>query len=91
VPARWTEKREESASFRTSVRVTGVDDLGVITRIHEMLASYRITLRNFNYENRDGLFEGIIHIYVPNVNTLNGLIKNIQTIKGVVRAVRYEK
>jgi GTP pyrophosphokinase len=91
VPARWTEKREESASFRTSVRVTGVNDLGVITRIHEMLASYRITLRNFNYENRDGMFEGIIDIYVPNVNTLNGLIKNIQSIKGVVRAARYEK
>lgn len=91
VPARWTDKREESVSFRTAIRVTGVDDLGVITRIHEVLDSSRVTLRNFNYENRDGLFEGIIHIYVPNLNILNGLIKKIQSLKGVLKAARYDK
>ena len=91
IQARWTEKREESASFRTAIRVTGIDDLGVITRIHEVLDSSRVTLRNFNYENRDGLFEGVIQIYVPNVNALNGLIKKIKSVKGVVRAARYDK
>ncbi len=90
VMAKWTMS-EESASFQTAVRVTGTDDHSMITRIHDVIASYRVTLRNFSYETNDGLFEVIVYLFVPNTNTLNGLIKKLLTIKGVHKAARYDK
>jgi GTP pyrophosphokinase len=90
VMARWTVG-EDSASFQTAIKITGIDDLGMITRIHEAISSYRVTLRNFNYENRDGMFEGMIYLFVSNINVLNGLIKKLQSLKGVIRAARYDK
>jgi len=90
VMARWTTG-EESAAFQTAIRITGIDDHSMITRIHETISSYRVTLRNFSYENRDGMFEGMIYLFVSNINILNGLIKKLQSLKGVIRASRYDK
>jgi len=90
VMARWTSG-EEGAAFQTAIRITGIDDHGMITRIHDVISSYRVSLRNFSYENRDGMFEGMIYIYVSNTNMLNGLIKKLQSIKGVIRASRFDK
>jgi GTP pyrophosphokinase len=90
VTARWTQG-DESAAFQTAIKITGIDDIGMITRIHETLSSYRLTLRNFSYENKDGLFEGMIYLLVSNTNTLSGLIKKLQSIKGVIKATRHDK
>lgn len=90
VMARWTDK-EESAAFQTVIRISGVDDHAMITRIHEVLSESKVTLRNFSYENKDGLFEGKVHLFVPNTNTLNGLIKKLETINGVLKAGRHSR
>ncbi len=87
--ARWT-KMEESPAFRTGIRITGIDDHAMITKIHDVLTSYKVSLRNFKYDNHDGMFEGILYLFVPNINILNGLIKKIQSIEGVLKATRYD-
>lgn len=90
VIARWT-RNEESAAFQTAIRITGIDDHGMINRIHDTISKYHVTMRNFSYENRDGMFEGMIYLLVPNINTMNGLIKKLQSLKGVIKAVRHDK
>lgn len=90
VMARWTTG-DQNAAFQTAIRITGIDDHSMITRIQDALSSYRVTLRNFNYEIRDGMFEGMIYLLVSNINTLNGLIKKLQSVKGVIKASRYDK
>ncbi|MBS0012194.1 MAG: bifunctional (p)ppGpp synthetase/guanosine-3',5'-bis(diphosphate) 3'-pyrophosphohydrolase [Bacteroidales bacterium] len=87
--ARWT-KMDESPAFQTGIRIVGVDDHAMITKIYDVLSSYKVSLRNFKYENHDGMFEGIVYLYVPNTNTLNGLIKKIVAIEGVLKASRYD-
>ncbi len=87
--ARWT-KVEESPAFQTGIRIVGVDDHAMITKIYEVLTSYKVSLRNFKYENHDGMFEGIVYLFVPNTNILNGLIKKIASIDGVLKANRYD-
>ena len=87
--ARWT-KVEESPSFQTGIRIVGIDDHAMITKIYEVLTSYKISLRNFKYENHDGMFEGIVYLFVPNTNILNGLINKIASIDGVLKANRYD-
>lgn len=87
--ARWT-KVEDSPAFQTGIRIVGIDDHAMITKIYDVLTSYKVNLRNFKYENHDGMFEGIIYLFVPNVNVLNGLIKKIISIEGVLKATRYD-
>jgi len=62
----------------------------MITKIYEVLTSYKVSLRNFKYENNDGMFEGIVYLFVPNTNILNGLINKIASIDGVLKANRYD-
>jgi len=87
--ARWT-KIEESPAFQTGIKIVGIDDHAMITKIYEVLTSYKVSLRNFSYENNNGMFEGVVYLYVPNTNILNGLIKKILSIDGVLKASRYD-
>ncbi|HDZ41916.1 MAG TPA: bifunctional (p)ppGpp synthetase/guanosine-3',5'-bis(diphosphate) 3'-pyrophosphohydrolase [Bacteroidetes bacterium] len=86
--ARWT-KVKDSPAFQTGIRIIGIDDHAMISKIYDVLTSYKVSLRNFKYENHDGMFEGIVYLYVPNINILNGLIKKIVSIEGVLKASRY--
>ncbi len=90
IMARWT-KGEEGGAFQTSVKISGINDHAMISKIHEVVSSYRVTLRNFNYQNNYGMFEGTVYLFVPNINTLNGLIKKLLSIKGVLKAVRIDR
>lgn len=90
VMAKWTTG-EELAAFHTAIKISGVDDHAMITRIHEVISETGATLRNFTYENKDGSFEGLVHLFVPNTNMLKGLIKKLQGINGVLKASRYSR
>ena len=38
----------------------------------------------------NGLFEGRIELLVPNINFLYGIIKKIQSVKGITRVTRVD-
>ena len=87
--ARWT-RLDTSRGFLTSVRLTGVENLGIVARISDILSGYKVSVKNFSYRMDNGLFEGKIELLVPNVNVLYGIIKKIQAVKGITRATRIE-
>ncbi|MRR19263.1 bifunctional (p)ppGpp synthetase/guanosine-3',5'-bis(diphosphate) 3'-pyrophosphohydrolase [bacterium] len=87
--ARWT-RLDASRGFLTSVRLAGVENLGIVTRISEILSEYKVSVKNFTYKMDNGLFEGRIDLLVPNVNVLYGLIKKIQSVKGISRVTRVD-
>jgi guanosine-3',5'-bis(diphosphate) 3'-pyrophosphohydrolase len=89
VMARWT-KSKNSPSFFTAIKVSGIDDIGIVNKISEVLAQFKVNVRSFNYNLEDGLFEGKINLYIANTNILHGVIKKIQAIKGVLKATRYD-
>jgi GTP pyrophosphokinase len=90
VRARWT-RLDSSRGFLSSVRLTGVENLGIVTRISELLSGYRgVTVKNFTYSMNNGLFEGRIELLVPNINILYGIIKKIQSVKGITRVTRMD-
>jgi GTP diphosphokinase / guanosine-3',5'-bis(diphosphate) 3'-diphosphatase len=89
VMARWT-KSKNSPSFFTSIKVSGTDDISIVNKISEILSQFKVNVRSFNYNLEDGLFEGKISLYIPNTNILHGVIKKIQSIKGVLKATRYD-
>jgi len=87
VPAKWTESKQ-SPSFVTSIKASGVEDIGIVSKITDILSKHNITVRGFSYSMNDGLFEGVIKLTVPNINILNGIIRQIHAVKGISRAVR---
>ncbi len=89
VVVRWT-KSKTSPSFVGSIKITGVEDIGMVNRIADVIADYKLTIRNFNYNMDEGMFEGILNIMVPNHNVLYGVIKKIQSIKGIIKASRID-
>ncbi|HUW91879.1 MAG TPA: HD domain-containing protein [Bacteroidales bacterium] len=89
VRARWT-RLDATRGFLTSVKVTGVENLGIVTRISEILSEFKLSVKNFTYKMDNGLFEGRIELLVPNINVLYAVIKKIQAVKGITRAMRIE-
>lgn len=90
VRARWT-RLDASRGFLANVKLTGVENLGIVTRITEILSEYRtVAVKNFTYNMNTGLFEGRIELLVPNINVLYGIIKKIQSVKGITRVSRVD-
>jgi len=89
VAARWTNIKN-APSFVASIKITGIEDVGMVNKIADVISEHKAVLRSFNYSNEDGLFEGMLNIMVPNNNVLHGVIRKIQSIKGVLKASRYD-
>jgi GTP diphosphokinase / guanosine-3',5'-bis(diphosphate) 3'-diphosphatase len=87
VSARWT-KTGAAGSFIATVKLTGVEEVGIVNRIADILSGYNVSVRNFNYSMDDGMFEGTLNIMVPNNDVLYGIIRRIQGLKGILRATR---
>ena len=89
VSAKWT-KSKTAPSFVASVKITGIEDMGMVNRIADILAVNNVTIRSFNYKMDDGLFEGMLHIMVPNNDILHGVMRKVQAIKGILKVTRYD-
>ena len=87
VAARWTQTKSIT-SFITSIRITGVENTGIVNQISDVISKYSLTLRSFNYSTEAGMFEGTMNILVPNNDVLYSIIKKIHSIKGILKVVR---
>ena len=87
--AQWT-RLDASHGFLASVKLTGVENLGIVARISEIISEHNVPLKNFTYRMDNGLFEGRIELLVPNVNVLYSIIKKIQSVKGMTRVTRVD-
>jgi len=87
VSAKWT-KTKAAPSFVASVKITGAEDIGMVNKIADVLAANNVTIRSFNYKMDDGQFEGMLHIMVPNNDMLHGVMRKIQSIKGIFKVTR---
>ncbi len=87
VAARWT-KTKSITSFITSIKITGVENTGIVNQISDIISKYSVAIRSFNYNTEYGMFEGTLNILVPNNDVLYSIMKKIQSIKGIQKVVR---
>ena len=87
VIAKWT-KTKGAPTFSATIKVSGIEDIGIGNKIADIIAGYSLNVRNFNYSMDEGMFEGTLKIMVPNNDVLYGIIRKIQSIKGVIKASR---
>lgn len=91
VPARWTDDSKDS-TFLAEIIVTGIDKIGVISHISEVLSKdSQVNMRSLAINTKDGLFQGFISVFVKSLSHLDTLLVNINKIKGVLKAERLDK
>ena len=88
VKSRWAGK--SGASYAVTLRVIGVDDIGIVTNITSIISKENgMSLRSINVDSQDGLFQGSITVTLSDTAIMNSLIKKIKAIKGVKQVSRY--
>ena len=89
VSAKWTTHKV--LSYLARINLVGIDKMGMIRNITEVISQQlSVNIRSLNVEVHDGIFEGIVDLYVHNTADLNNLILNLSKIKGVDSVKREE-
>lgn len=91
VNAKWRQQVFEG-SFQTTLRITGIDELGMVSKITELISKdLKVNMRSFSMNSANGLFEGKIQVYVADKKNLEMLIYKISKLKGVHKVTRMNR
>ncbi|PKQ65496.1 GTP pyrophosphokinase [Labilibaculum filiforme] len=87
--ADWTSHR--LMSFLAIIELTGIDKVGIVNEVTNVISKdHDVNMRSLHFESHDGVFEGLIHLYVHNTEDLNNLIMKLIKIKGLDNVKRIE-
>ena len=88
VKARWNQA-EKTSSFPVTLQVTGIDDLGIVSNISDVISKdLQVNMRSISIDSRDGMFEGSITLFVKDTQHLEALIRKLKRVKGIVNIRR---
>ena len=88
VKARWTNS-DGSSLFQADIKVVGVDDIGLVSRITDVIAKdIKVNMRSLNINTNDVMFEGFITLFVKDTVHLDALIAKMKKVKGVLSVSR---
>lgn len=78
-------------SFLAVIKLNGIDSIGIVSDITMIISKEsNVNMRTVHFETKDGIFEGMIHLYVHNTADLNNLMMKISSLKGVENVSRVE-
>lgn len=90
IETEWT--RERLMSFLTIIKITGIDSLGIVNKTTNVISQdLNVNMRSIHFESHDGIFEGLIHLYIHSLDHLNTLIAKLIKIKGIDNVIRIQK
>lgn len=89
VDVQWAKNIENK--FLGAVRVIGEDRVGMINDITDVLSkSLSTNMKSINVSSDEGMFEGIITLYVDGLSHLDKIMKRLGRVEGVKTVMRYE-
>jgi len=89
VKTKWAKNKE--ISFLTGIKIIGLDDVGVINKITNLISGeLKININALTIEAKDGLFEGNIRVYVHDKDELEELVDRLLKLPGIERVDRYD-
>ena len=89
VKTKWAKNKE--ISFLSGVRITGLDDVGVIQKITNVISGeLRMNMRSLSIDSKDGIFEGTIMVYVHDRDELDALSDRLEGLNGIHKVERLE-
>lgn len=89
VKTKWAKNKE--ISFLTGLRIIGLDDVGVIHKITNLISGeMKFNISAMTIEAKEGVFEGNIKIFVHDKDELDLLVKRLIALPGIERVDRYD-
>lgn len=89
VKTKWAKNKE--ISFLTGVRLTGLDDVGVIQKITNIISGdLKMNMRSISIDSKDGIFMGTIMVYVHDREELDTLCHLLGQLQGISKVERLE-
>jgi len=87
ISAKWIDSSQQE--FKSEIQLTGIDNLGLISAITEVISTYmNVNIRNLDFSTDGGTFSGRITVVVKNNNILKKLIENLKQINGIDKVTR---
>lgn len=87
ISAKWIDSSQQE--FKSEIKLTGIDNLGLISEITEMISgNMNVNMRNLNFNTDGGTFSGSITVVVKNKAILKKLISNLKQINGIDKVIR---
>jgi GTP diphosphokinase / guanosine-3',5'-bis(diphosphate) 3'-diphosphatase len=89
VKTKWAKNKE--ISFLTGLRIVGLDDVGVINKITNLISGeMKINISALTVEAREGIFEGNIKVFVHDKEELDNLVDRLKKLGGIQSVDRYD-
>ena len=89
VKTKWVKNKE--ISFLTGIKIVGMDDVGVINKITNLISgTLKININALTIEAKEGLFEGNIKVYVHDKDELDDLVEHLKNLPGIESVDRYD-
>jgi GTP pyrophosphokinase len=79
---KWSQHK--AVSYLSSVSLRGIDRMGILLDLAGVVShDFSINIREINLQSHDGIFEGVLSLYVKDADSLSKLMENIRKIKGM--------
>jgi GTP pyrophosphokinase len=89
VKTKWAKNKE--ISFLTGIKIVGLDDVGVINKITNLISGeLKININALTIEAREGIFRGNIKLYVHDKDELERLFDKLKQLPGIHSIERYD-
>jgi len=89
VKLNWINR--ELSSFVARVKITGVDRMGMLQDLSRVISSeLNLNIKTFSLHADEGYIKGEVTLFVPDVSTLNHLLKDLREIEGVRNVTRVD-
>jgi GTP pyrophosphokinase len=89
VKTKWARNKE--ISFLTGLKIVGLDDVGVIHKITNLISGeMRININAMTIEAKEGLFYGNVKVYVHDKDELDDLVDRLKHLPGIEDVERFD-
>lgn len=86
VQAKWGKGQ---MTFRTRIKLTGMDDVGLVNKVTTIISDdMDINIRSISFDAIDGVFDGMITLFVRDLNQLKEVITRLQSLDGIYNVKR---
>ncbi|MDB5225887.1 MAG: (p)ppGpp synthetase SpoT/RelA [Bacteroidota bacterium] len=89
IKTRWTANT--TPAFLTTIKLNGLDGIGLINKMTSVISSdMKINMQSLSVETKDGIFEGLIKVFVKDNSQVTKLINKLKSLDGVTSVIREE-
>ncbi len=90
IAVKW-KKSAKKASFQTIIKISGIDKLGILNKISDIISNdMKVHMQSININSNNGLFSGEIKLLVDNNKHLGNIITKLKKEKEVLKVQRLD-